>query len=114
MEQPKRRKPQLWQITCGRGTPGGSPVCLMPKPPSPNMRAGGGAAEDGDHAPGGITQSAIVGVALFIAVCRRSERRPWAREDLEDADVFAGDAPCTGEEIYRASARLYALQTLIN
>src|SRR4030095_883285 len=36
---------------------------------------------------------------------------PWAREALSEAYVFAGDAPCTGEEIYRASARFYALQT---
>ena len=41
MEQPKRRKPKPWPTTCGRCTPGGSPVCLMPKPPSPNMQAGG-------------------------------------------------------------------------
>jgi hypothetical protein len=39
---------------------------------------------------------------------------PWAREGLEEAYVFAGDPPCTGEEIYRPSARFYALQTLTN
>ena len=39
---------------------------------------------------------------------------PWAREGREAAYVFAGDAPCTGEEIGRASARFYALQTVIN
>jgi hypothetical protein len=29
---------------------------------------------------------------------------PWAREGLEEARVFAGDAPCHGEKIGRASA----------
>jgi hypothetical protein len=28
--------------------------------------------------------------------------------------VFAGDEPCNGEEIRRASARFYALQSVIN
>jgi hypothetical protein len=39
---------------------------------------------------------------------------PWAREGRETAYVFAGDAPCAGEEIGRASARFDALQTVIN
>jgi hypothetical protein len=39
---------------------------------------------------------------------------PWAREGLSEAHVFAGDEPCTGEEIYRAFARFYALQTARN
>jgi hypothetical protein len=29
----------------------------------------------------------------------------WAREGLKEAYVFAGDAPYTGEETYRASTR---------
>src|SRR5262249_43463900 len=37
---------------------------------------------------------------------------PWAREGLEEARVFAGDAPCHGEEIYRVPARIYARQTV--
>src|SRR6266849_9439087 len=53
-------------------------------------------------------------VAQFIAVCRRSKRWPWAREGLEEARVFAGDEPCNGEEIRRAPARFYALQSVIN
>jgi hypothetical protein len=40
--------------------------------------------------------------------------RPWAREGREAAYVFAGDEPCTREEICRASARFDALQTVIN
>ena len=36
---------------------------------------------------------------------------PWAREGRETAYAFAGDEPCTGEEIGRASARFDALQT---
>jgi len=39
---------------------------------------------------------------------------PWAREGRETAYVFAGDGPCAGEEIYRASAKFDALQTVIN
>jgi hypothetical protein len=39
---------------------------------------------------------------------------PWAREDREAAYVFAGDEPCTGKELGHASARFYALQTVIN
>jgi hypothetical protein len=39
---------------------------------------------------------------------------PWAREGIEAARVFAGDEPCHGEEIRRASARLDALQRMIN
>jgi hypothetical protein len=39
---------------------------------------------------------------------------PWAREGLEEARGFAGDEPCHGEEICRASARFYALQRVIN
>ncbi|MFL5588926.1 MAG: hypothetical protein ACJ8DI_14915 [Ktedonobacteraceae bacterium] len=39
---------------------------------------------------------------------------PWAREGLEEARGFAGDEPCYGEEIRRASARFYALQRVIN
>jgi hypothetical protein len=38
---------------------------------------------------------------------------PWVREGLEDADVVAGGEPCIGEAIHRASARFYALQTLM-
>src|SRR5215471_18823690 len=34
----------------------------------------------------------------------------WAREGLEEAYVFAGDAPCHGEETRRAPARCDALQ----
>jgi hypothetical protein len=33
-------------------------------------------------------------------------------EGREAAYVFAGDKPCTGEEMCRASARFYALQTV--
>src|SRR2546421_11422773 len=32
----------------------------------------------------------------------------WAREGREEAHVFAGDKPCPGEEIHRASARFDA------
>jgi hypothetical protein len=39
---------------------------------------------------------------------------PWARRRIAEARVFAGDAPCHGEEIRSASARLYALQSLRN
>jgi hypothetical protein len=39
---------------------------------------------------------------------------PWVREGLEEARVFAGDEPCHGEERRRASARFYALQSVIN
>jgi hypothetical protein len=39
---------------------------------------------------------------------------PWAREGLEKAHVFTSDEPCNREEIHRASARFYALQTAIN
>jgi hypothetical protein len=39
---------------------------------------------------------------------------PWAREGLEEAHGFAGDEPCHGEEIRRASTRFYALQRVIN
>jgi hypothetical protein len=38
----------------------------------------------------------------------------WAREGLEEADVFAGDAPCPGEAIRCASAGCYALQRVRN
>jgi len=38
---------------------------------------------------------------------------PWAREGREEAHVFAGDEPCTAEEICRASARFDALQNVI-
>jgi hypothetical protein len=33
---------------------------------------------------------------------------------MEEAHVFAGDEPCTGEAIHHAAARFYALQTAIN
>src|SRR5262245_48189621 len=36
---------------------------------------------------------------------------PWAREGREAAYVFAGDEPCTGEEIGCASASIDELQT---
>ena len=39
---------------------------------------------------------------------------PWAREGREAAYVFAGDEPCTGEKIGRASARFDVRQTPIN
>jgi hypothetical protein len=39
---------------------------------------------------------------------------PWAREGLEEVRVFAGDEPCNGAERCRASARLYALQSVRN
>src|SRR5215831_19879459 len=35
---------------------------------------------------------------------------PWAREGLEAAGVFAGDAPCTGEDRHRVSTKFDALQ----
>ncbi len=46
-----------------------------------------------------------------VAGCRWG---PWAREDREEVRVCAGDAPCHGEETRRASARLYALQSVRN
>jgi hypothetical protein len=39
---------------------------------------------------------------------------PWAREGREEAHVFTGDEPCTGEERHRVSARFDALQNVIN
>src|SRR5262245_26973962 len=39
---------------------------------------------------------------------------PRARVGRQAAYVFAGDELCTGEETGRASARLYARQTVIN
>src|SRR5439155_2168157 len=39
---------------------------------------------------------------------------PGAREGLEEAGVFAGDAPCPGEERRRTTTRLYARQSMIN
>ena len=36
----------------------------------------------------------------------------WTREGLEGTRVFAGDAPCNREEIHRACARFYALQSV--
>src|SRR5215471_14326184 len=33
---------------------------------------------------------------------------------LEEAHVFSGDEPCTGEEIYRIFARFYALQNVVS
>jgi len=38
----------------------------------------------------------------------------WARGGVEEARVFAGDQSCHGEEIRRTSARVDALQSLIN
>ena len=48
--------------------------------------------------------NSITQPAQFIAVCSRSEMGAWARESLGEAYVFAGDEPCTGEEIHRAAA----------
>lgn len=39
---------------------------------------------------------------------------PWAREGSEEAYVFAGEAPCHGGEICRATARFDALQSVRN
>src|SRR5215813_10596527 len=63
-------------------------------------------------------------IISVVEICKRTSlnlsqfvegRRwwPWAREGREAAYVFAGDEPCTGEEICRASARFYVLQTVI-
>ena len=53
-------------------------------------------------------------VAQFLAVCRRSKMVAMGTRRPQAANVFAGDEFCTGEEIWRASARFYALQTVIN
>ena len=39
---------------------------------------------------------------------------PWARECIEETRVVAGDRLCNNVGIHRASARLYALQSVIN
>ena len=52
--------------------------------------------------------------AQFIAVCRKSKMVSMAREDLEEARVFAGDEPCHGEERRHASTRFDALQSVRN
>ena len=39
---------------------------------------------------------------------------PWARGDIEEARVFAGDQPHNGEEVRRASSRFDVRQRLIN
>jgi predicted Zn-ribbon and HTH transcriptional regulator len=39
---------------------------------------------------------------------------PWAREDLAEVRVFAGDGLCNGEKMVSFSASVYALQSVIN
>jgi hypothetical protein len=50
---------------------------------------------------------------IFIWTLLMQPRRLF-KQPLKEAYVFAGDAPCTGEETYRASTRFYALQNVIN
>src|SRR5215471_12196192 len=97
------------------------------KPPRGTALAGGGASQ---HAwvPPSLRESKIaarrpypvrVGVPLgpsypYLPFVESRRWWLWAREGCEEAHVFAGDTPCTGEDRHRVSARFYALQSMIN
>jgi hypothetical protein len=76
-------------------------------------------------APGGVQEFYLTGTHLFtyavlydlapfLAVCRRSKMVAMVTRRSRRARVFAGDAPCHGEDRRSASARFDALQSVIN
>jgi len=62
-------------------------------------------------APYGTVKIAPLNLSQFVEGRRWWS---WAREDLEEVRVFAGDGLCNGEKMVSFSASVYALQSVIN